>query len=211
MLADGRNTNIKQFGTPLDVCFVMDRSGSQGKLASTKRFTSFDAMNTYLDSLDKQKWTGYYRASCWRRNNLNGGSYGKDYVYHMPMRYYRGQWQMQVLTKSCDCNGTSHRNYGIYPWNSTGMKQCSHVNWVSMEDGFTLYQDLCTAQGYSLSSVPFEIGPSYLGKSQAAIEPFLQKLYNSTENLEPGQFHTVSVIGYGATVFINGYPYSDQW
>ena len=206
---DTAEASLSRYGSALDISIIVDRSGSHAELTSTKKLTSESAMNTYLDSLDKRKWPGYYRASCWRRNNNKGGSGGKAYVYHMPMRYYRGQWQMQVVKKSCDCNGTAHRDYGIVEWNSTGMKQCSHVGWVSMSDGFALYKSFCEAQGYSVSGVPFEIGPCRLGKTQNAIEGFLQDLYNSLPKLKPGTSHTVSVIGYGKTVFMANYPYDN--
>ncbi|MBP3412407.1 MAG: VWA domain-containing protein [Oscillospiraceae bacterium] len=202
--------NLSRYGKPLDVSLVVDRSSSMADLTSTKKLSKKADMTTYLDSLDKTKFPGYYRASCWRRNNNKGGSGGKAYVYHMPMRYYRGEWQMQVLKKSCNCNGTVHRDYGIYPWNSTGLKPCSHVGWVSMSAGWDLYEELCKAQGYTVSGVPFEIGPCRLGKMQHAVEGFLQKLYNSTSNLKKGQYHTVSLLGFGQSVFISNYPYYDE-
>jgi hypothetical protein len=156
---------LSKFGTPLDVTLVMDHSGSMSDLTSTKKLSTESAMKTYLDSLDKTKFPGYYRASCWLKNGGVGYDYygWKVYVYHMPMRYYKGQWQMQVLEKGCDCNGTSHRKFGIYAFNNT-LKPCSHVKWVSMEDGFALYKELCRAQGCTLSQMPFEIGPATWAK-----------------------------------------------
>ena len=205
------DATLSEFGTPLDVTLVMDHSGSMSDLTSTKKLTTETAMTTYLNSLDKTKFPGYYRASCWLRNYDQGmyDYYGwKSYVYHMPMRYYRGQWQMQILEKGCNCAGTSHRKFGIYAFNGT-LKPCSHVKWVSMEAGFALYNELCQAQGCMLSQMPFEIGPCHLGKNQYAIESFLQKLYNSSADLKPGQHHTVSIVAYGGSVFAEGYPYGN--
>ncbi len=213
LTVDGFDTaemNLGRYGKPLDVTLVLDRSGSMSELTSTKKLTTKSAMTTYLNDLDKTKWPGYYRASVWRRNNNKGGSGGKAYVYHLPMRYYRGAWQMQVVKESCNCNSTSHMDYGVYPWLSSGMTQCSHVGWVSMSAGWDLYEKFCKAQGYTVSGVPFEIGPCRLGRTQQAIESMLQKLYNSTPNLKKGQYHTVSLIGYGHSVFISNYPYYDQ-
>lgn len=202
--------NLSRYGTPMDIALVVDRSGSMSDLTSTTKLKTAADMNTHLETLDKTKFPGYYRASCWRRNNNKGGSGGKAYVYHMPMRYYRGAWQMQVVKSSCDCNDIYHRDYGIYPWNSSGLKPCSHVAWVSMADGFALYEKLCKAQGYTVSGVPFEIGPCRLGRTQNAVEAFLQKLYNSTPNLKKGEYHKVSLLGFGSSVFISNYPYSNE-
>ena len=58
--------------------------------------------------------------------------------------------------------------------------------------------------------MPFQIGPCRLGKTQQAIESLLQKVYNSTPNLPKGQEHTVSIVGFGNTVYAAGYPYSNQ-
>lgn len=44
---------------------------------------------------------------------------------------------------NCSCNGSgssaSHQSYGIYRWNSTGAKPCSHVTWVTVEQGYDYF------------------------------------------------------------------------
>lgn len=208
---DLNKLNLSRYGSPVDVSIVVDRSSSMANLTSTKKFTDKASMTTYLDSLDKTKYPGYYFASVWRKDyDMGGYTYfgWPAFMYHMPMRYYRGAWQCQVVQDDCDCNGGVHRSFGVYQFNNT-LKQCSHVKWVSMSAAYDLYAKLCKAEGCTVSKVPFEIGPSRLGRTQYAIESFLQKLYNSTPNLKPGQNHTVSLVSFGSSVYIKGYPYSN--
>jgi len=225
LTCDGFDTaemDLGKYGTPLDVTIVLDRSGSESDLASGKKtFTSKSAMTSHLETLDKTKWPGYYRASCWRMYNSKGGSGAKAYVYHMPMRYYNGQWQCLVIPETgiypsvsgnCNCDG-KHADYGVYPYNAngTGMNYCSHVKWVSMSHAYSLYEALLKNEGYSsISSAPYEIGVCRLGVMQNSIKSFVDKLFNSTKNLKAGQRHSISILSYGHSVFIPSYPYNNQ-
>ncbi len=196
-----------ELNIPTDVTIIMDRSGSMDELVSKKTINSEDELNSVLNTLDKRKWAGYYRASAWSRGKNNGTSGAAGYIYTMPMRYHNDQWQMQVVTEDCDCNGKySHYNYGIYYFNSTALTPCSHVKWVKMSEGYALFKKFCKADGYSTN---FTLGISALGRSQLIAEDILQELYKSNTKLPAGQSHRVSVLGYGATVFAKGYPYWD--
>ncbi len=225
LTVDGFDTaelNLGGYGTPLDVAIVMDRSGSQGEFTWKKNFgaSAKSSLTTYLKTLSKMVHPGYYRATCFRKNKHNEVATDgiSGYLFSMPMRYYRGKWEMQYLV-NCTCNGTSYRDYGVYTWNSTGMKQCSHVKWITVEAAYDQFVADAKTTGYAVGSsytingkketLYFTLGASRLGKCQDAIENFLIKLYNSSTNLKPGDQHTVSVIGYGSTVFMENYPYWD--
>lgn len=223
LTVDGFDTaemNLGGYGTPLDVAIVMDRSGSEGEFVWTKNFgaNAKADLTAYLETLSKNVDDGYYRAYGFTRG-MNDGKKGFDaYIYSMPLRYHNGDWQMQVLS-GCDCNGSSYRDYGIYSWMSSGYKQCSHVKWKTVEAGYDQFVADAKATGYTVGSkytvngksetLYFALGASRLAKLQGAIESFLIKLYQSTPNLKPGQKHKVSVIGYGASVFLTNYPYKD--
>ena len=211
-------------GTPLDICIILDRSGSQAELVTNNKASSVSAMNTKLDSLSKAVQPGYYRATCFRQNKHDGTStkgFG-GYIYTMPMRYYRGEWQMQCL-QSWTCNGSGasayHASYGIYIFNNT-MKPCSHVKWVDMETGYNTFATCASnTNGYKIGSsytikgatetLQFNIGASRLGRAQNALVSFCASVYNSSHNLPAGTTHTISVIGYGGTLFANKYPFNN--
>ncbi|MBR4308554.1 MAG: hypothetical protein IKT58_03060, partial [Oscillospiraceae bacterium] len=237
---DTAEMNLGGYGTPLDVCIVMDRSGSQGEFvekmdfgANQKSVEGNITLTQYLETLDKSMDPGYYRATAFRQRKSDGmTSKGiSQYIYTMPLRYYRGEWQMQCLI-DCTCNKketqtiaqASHQSYGIYRWNTTGALQCSHVQWIKVETGYDKFVEYLKntefsadymGKEYTLSAtgvkelLAFTVGVSRLGRTQEAIENFLERLYVSSTNLEPGVTHTVSVIGYGRTVFMSGYPYAD--
>ncbi len=57
------------------------------------------------------------------------------------------------------------------------------------------------------TSFKFEVYVSRYGKSVEAIEDFLDALYASNKNLKPGEYHTVSILSYGAGIYTKGYPY----
>ena len=115
---------------------------------------------------------------------------------------------MQVVTEDCNCNTGYHCSYGIYYFNaSTGLKPCSHVKWVTMTESYNLFVKYANLAGYS--SPTFTIGVSALGRAQGIAEEILQELYKSNAELPAGQYHTVSVLGYGATLFVDNYPYYD--
>ena len=210
LTVDGFDTaeiNLGRYGKPLDVTLVLDRSGSMAQLVASKTTcTTIAEVNTKLDSLDKRKWPGYYRATFWRRDKSDGGSGAASYQYTMPLRYYRGAWQMQVVTEDCNCNDGYHGSYGIYDFNSTGLNQCSHVEWVAMSTAFNLYVKYRNRAGYSTGMT---IGISRMGRVQLAIEELLQDLYDSRVNLEPGAEHTVSLLSYGQSVYAEYYPFID--
>ncbi len=210
LTVDGFDTaeiNLGRYGKPLDITLVLDRSGSMAQLVASKTTcTTIDAVNTKLDALDKRKWPGYYRATFWRRDKSDGGSGAASYQYTMPLRYYRGAWQMQVVTEDCNCNAGYHASYGIYDFNSTGLNPCSHVEWVAMSTAFNLYVKYRNRAGYSTGMT---IGISRLGRVQLAIEELLQDLYDSRVNLEPGAEHTVSLLSYGQSVYAEYYPFID--
>ena len=208
-------------GTPIDVAILLDRSGSQADLVTNHKCNTYAQVETKLDTLGKNCEPGYYRATCFRQNSNDqtGKSGWQVYLYTMPMRYYRGEWQMQVLS-SCNCNGSgssaSHRSYGIYIWNSTGQKQCSHVKWVDMETGFNNFKTCASNTGYTVGSstrngetLQFNFGASRLGRCQNALRTFMASLYNSSNGLPADQTHTVSVLGFGGTIFAANYPYSN--
>ena len=218
LTVDAFNTaemDLGNMGTPLDIAILLDRSGSQAELVTNNKCTTAAQVTTKLENLSKTVEPGYYRATCFRQNKSDGSSGSAGYVYTMPMRYYRGEWQMQCLVK-CTCDSGSansssfHSSYGIYRWNSTGMNPCSHVKWVSMTDGFNYFKTYASNTGYTVGgSLPFNFGVSRLGRAQSALATFCAKLYNSTYNLPAGKNHTVSVIGYGDTIFANKYPFHD--
>ncbi len=208
-------------GTPLDVSIVMDHSGSMGKLIASKTFnsTTTSSLLTYLETLDKTAPVGYYRATCFAKNSPSMSGGFDDFIYTMPMRYYGGQWQMQVLQK-CNCNGSSERPFGMYPWLTSGLQPCSHVKWVSMVTAYELFIANARSTGnyvlgnsYTINGVKetlyFRVGVSQLGAAQKAITTFLKSLYKSNSNLAPGKSHSVSVVGYGHSVLIPNYPYSN--
>ena len=235
LTVDGFDTaemNLGGYGTPLDVAIVLDRSGSQGEFVERADFGANKMMvdsnmtlSQYLETLNKHAAPGYYRATAFRQLKPDGitGKGVSQYIYTMPLRYYRGQWQMQALV-NCNCNGSgssaSHQSYGIYRWNSTGAKPCSHVTWVTVEQGYDYFVQYAQNTKFSnmggnvtyqgvVEKLYFTVGVCRLGKTQEAISGFLAKLQNSTSDLKPGQTHTVSIISYGRSVYMDNYPYSN--
>ena len=208
-------------GTPLDIAILLDHSGSQGDIVGNTQ-TCYDAddVTAKLDNLSKASDVGYYRAQCFRKNKHDGTSTGGfgGYIYTMPMRYYRGAWQMKALV-GCSCNSSYHASYGVYIFNSTGMQPCSHVKWVSMEDGFNYFKSYASTTGYTVGStytingksekLAFKFGASRMGRCQSALKTFLEKLYNSSNDLPAGAKHKVSVIGYGGTLYADKYPFNN--
>ncbi len=224
LTVDGFDTatlDLGSYGKPVDVTIVLDRSGSESDLASgTQNFTTKSAMTSHLATLDTTKWPGYYRASVWRYKNNKGGSGAKAYVYHMPMRYYNGEWQCWVVPESgvydgvsgnCNCDG-KHADFGVYPYNANGagMNYCTHCKWVSMSNAYSLYEALMNADGYKIASAPFQIGICRLGIMQNAVQTFVDQLFNSTHNLNSGNRHSISILSFGHSVFIPSYPYNNQ-
>ncbi|MBR6825466.1 MAG: hypothetical protein IKM59_02855, partial [Oscillospiraceae bacterium] len=213
---DTAEVDIGKVSTPLDITLVVDRSASQAQLIESEmvEVASPDALTNALKNLDTSKPAGYYRASCWRKDNNKGNTADKGwaYVFYMPMRYYGGNWQMQTIEKGCACQN-KFQDFGVHSYDKNmGMKQCPHVKWVSMSAGYQNYVDLMTAQSssYKISTYKFRIGPCGLGRLQLAMQAFMEKLFNSSTHLAPGKKHRVAVVGFGSTVFIPGYPCADM-
>ncbi len=205
---DTAEMELGSYGKPIDLSIVLDRSGSMADIvASSTTCTTYAQVKTKLAELDMRKWPGYYRASFWRRKKSDGGSGAAAYIYTMPLRYHRGQWQMLVVKSSCNCNSGYHDSYGIYTYLSSGMQYCSHTGWVDMETAFNLFCDYRDLAGYSTG---MKIGVSRLGRTQSAISDLLVKLYQSNVNLPKNTNHTVSIVSFGSTVFGANYPYYDQ-
>ena len=222
------------YGTPIDYAILMDRSGSMGDFVSGQKYfdndetTGLAEIEAYLETLDKTKWEGYYRARGWSKNRSATGEHvyseSTDYIYTMPLRYNRtktqgsdknssGAWEVLVLETNCECDGARHAKYGIYAWKSTGMKYCSHVKWVSVERAYKVYNAYREATNKNHGrnfTARFGIGVSRIGKQQEAVEKLLNKIYASNAYLPKDTYNTVSIVGYGHSVFIKDYPYYNQ-
>ena len=209
-------------GKPLDISIVLDRSARMETLYGTKEFTSKPSeteINNYMATLDKTKPEGYYRCRAWSQR-WTRESNTKDelgYIYTVPIRYYKNEWQAQILDDAnCKCNGSNvaRREFGIYIWNSTELQQCSHHKWVSIYEASNAFYANRDEQNNAFSTKPgfkeqFYIGTSYLGKVQDGLETFLATLYNSSANLAKDTYHRVSILSYGDTVYAKGYPFDN--
>ncbi len=217
---DTAEMNLGGYGTPLDIAIILDRSGSEGDLVWKKNFGKGKKadITTYLETLSKHVDDGYYRATCFRKKKHNGtnNAFTGGYLFTMPMRYHNGDWQMQYVW-DCTCNGGYYGDYGIYQWNATGLNQCSHVKWKTVEECYDKFVSDASTTGYTIGTsytikgvketLYFTMGASRMGKIQGAVENFLIDLYNSTPNLKPGTKHRVSVISFGNSVYAENYPY----
>ena len=199
-------------GSPLDITIVLDRTANMGSIYSAKEATSASALTTVLNGLDKTKWEGYYRCSAWvpnwnREKDTWSTTNEGGYIYYAPLRYYRNKWQAQILT-GCNCNKDTYRSYGreygIYTWLS--LKPCKHVKWMDVADARTAFYDNRKAQNSSFTT-EFKIGISRLGRVQYQLKRVLETLYNSSSNLALGAYHRVSVLSYGDSVYVPGYPF----
>ncbi len=206
--------DTEKYCTPQDITLLFDRSASNDTIVSSKgsvtRTSSSTEANDYakakgfLSKLDASKWSGYYRCTAWGYGHVDGNIHQQ---FTMPMRYYNGAWQVLMVSADCDCYWGYHYNYGVFEWLSTGLQACKHTTWVSYETAYKFYRTHAKATSGSKGYVAFEVGISRLGMLQDALDQFTQLLYNSGTSMAPNKAHTLSIIGFGKTCYINGASY----
>ncbi len=206
-------TSASTVGVPVDVAIVFDRSDSMSFPANTsqvKTFTSKSAMNTYLNSLNKDLWEGYYRVT-----NLSstGGKYystrptpAESYISWEALRYNKTTTQWETFITDASAQLGEDTPHGVQPATTYGYAGY-YGYWVSMDEAFDEFTARKGTYGSTVnnSNVKFSIAIPRLTKAQEALISFVNALDESASKLPSGQTHTVSVISYGGTLFEEGF------
>lgn len=197
---------------PLDVSIVFDRSDSMSFPAdpdTVKTFTSYSQVKSFLNTLKPdQLWDGYYRAS-----NIahTGGVFYQDkavtaekYISWEPIRYNKSNstWETFVTEGAGGINGIEGP-HGIV--RSKDSRYAPYYgSWVSLESAFNTFK---SRQSYVTATTGFKFSIAIPGltKAQIALEEFIRGLDKTADNLPANQYHTVSVVSFGGSVFVNNY------
>ena len=205
-------------GSPLDVAIVFDRSDSMSfpaDVSKVKSFTSYSDLESYLATLDKNVWEGYYRA-----NNVTkvGGPFyssrptnAERYVSWEAMRYNETEKRWEVFQTTSQ-SGTNYESpHGVIPTSNYGFAGYFGY-WVDMKTAYNDFQSrkkACPAA--NKDNIQFSIAISRLTMAQLALEDFVTSLNEKAKNLPAGQNHTVSVISFGGTLLKAGYKASVKY
>ncbi len=189
--------------------------------------TQMEAINAYLDTLDKTKYEGYYRAT----NYLKRGRYyfidnhvgcaAAGFASWEPLRYNQTtkQWEMRVTNglwggdfpggiNTMDYTGGSIKNNEV-EWMSVteAYKEYCARNRRNIYTGQQVYPDNQEKTGYT-GYYDFVITTPRLTKAVDATESFIRSIYESNKSLPAGQTHRVSILSFGTGAFYVGGRYA---
>ncbi len=203
---------------PLDVAIVLDRSDSMSFPADSydiKKFTSYSALENFLNTLDTNLWEGYYRAtnlsSCGARFYSAGATTSNVYTSWEALRYNKSTHQWEIFITTTSTMTQTERPHGIQPDTQYGYAGYFGY-WVSPKEAFDEFQTRKRYYGSNAnnSDTQFSIAIPRLTKAQLTIEKFVRELNESACYLPEGQCHSVSITGFGGTLFQQGYQLPDS-
>ena len=236
--------SVTSEGVPLDIAIVFDRSQSMSQpstlnAADYKAFKSYypasrastydrtkmtistniqtqiNALNTYLNTLDKTKYEGYYRATNILKRNAayfldnHEGWAAEGFASWEPMRYNTStkQWEMRITVGEWTSDFPGGINTMDFTTGSIANKQ---VQWISVVEGYKEYlcrQERHIYRGFMKDYGDFAIITPRLTKAINATESFIDAIEENSKTLPEGQSHRVSILSFGGGVFIQGGKY----
>ena len=234
-------------GVPLDIAIVLDRSQSMSQPASTnaseyKAFKSYfynggtassnvttqiSNIEKYLNTLNKDAYEGYYRATNYLKRgvpyflNNHDGFAACGFASWEPLRYNKStsKWEMRIT------NGYWGGDFpgGINTMDfTTGSILNKQVKWVPIADA---YKEYCARNYRNINAgkqvkpgtvdttgytgyYDFVVATPRLSKAIDATETFIRDVYEHGKTLPAGQSHKISILSFGTGAFYVGGKYA---